>query len=260
MKNRKKHLSILLALAMAFVLLPAAAFADDALPVPVEEASIVWDGEAGTLTMPGTAGQEYVAIEYNDGELDWSEAVEPDENGSVQFTGIEKNCTYDIFTRIKGAEGAAMTLVYTYESGGSQEPDPAQEEGLQEPKWFSQFPEYPEEGDAETVAVSFAGNEAQQYTVCEKGKTPDWGREDPIVLPDENGTVAFGGLTPATAYTIYTRAAGTESPVVSADVVTMLCGSEAFCDAYEVGRVLTVTPVPANAKVTYQWCRQIATP
>ena len=178
MKNRKKHLSILLALAMAFVLLPAAAFADDALPVPVEESSIVWDSEAGTLTMPGTAGQEYVAIEYNDGELDWSEAVEPDENGSVQFTGIEKNCTYDIFTRIKGAEGAAMTLVYTYESGGSQEPDPAEEEGLQEPKWLSQMPEYPEEGDAKNVAVNFLGNEAQEYTICEKGETPDWGTDD----------------------------------------------------------------------------------
>ena len=260
MKNRKKHLSILLALAMAFVLLPAAAFADDALPVPVEESSIVWDSEAGTLTMPGTAGQEYVAIEYNDGELDWSEAVEPDENGSVQFTGIEKNCTYDIFTRIKGAEGAAMTLVYTYESGGSQEPDPAEEEGLQEPKWLSQMPEYPEEGDAKNVAVNFLGNEAQEYTICEKGETPDWGTDDPIVLPDENGTVAFGGLTPATAYTIYTRAAGTESPVVSSDVVTILCGSEAVCDAYEVGRVLTVTPVPADAKVSYQWCWQIVTP
>ena len=133
MKNRKKHLSILLVLAMALVLLPAAAFADDALPVPVEEASIVWDGEAGTLTKPGTAGQEYAAVEYNDGTLDWSKAIEPDAEGSVQFTGIEKNFTYDIFTRIKGAEGAAMTLYSAYDGSGSQEPDPAEGEGLEEP-------------------------------------------------------------------------------------------------------------------------------
>ena len=261
MKNKKKHLSILLALAMAFVLLPAAAFADDALPVPVEEASIVWDGEAGTLTMPGTSGQEYAAVEYNDGVLDWTQAIEPDAEGNVQFTGIMKNNTYDIFTRIKGAEGAAMTLFYTHESDGSQEPDPAEGEGLEEPKWFSQMPEYPEEGDAETVAVTFAGNAEQEYVICEKGETPDWAADgDAIVRPDEDGAVGFDGLTPATVYTIYTRTAGTESPVVSADVVTMLCGPEAVCDAYEVGRVLTVTPVPANAKVTYQWCRQIATP
>ncbi|MBQ1580044.1 MAG: hypothetical protein IIZ86_02815, partial [Firmicutes bacterium] len=194
MKNRKKHLSILLALALALAMLPLTVFAEDALPVPVEEASIVWDSEAGTLTMPGASGQEYAAIEYNDGVLDWTQAIEPDAEGNVQFTGIMKNNTYDIFTRIKGAEGAAMTLFYTHESDGSQEPDPAEGEGLEEPKWFSQVPEYPEEGDAETVTVSFAGNAEQEYVICEKGETPDWAADgDAIVRPDEDGAVGFDG-------------------------------------------------------------------
>ena len=259
MKNRKKHLTILLVLAMALAMLPMGVFAEDALPVPVEEQSFTWDAEACTLTMPGTSGQEYAIAEYDGGTLDWADAIEPDESGNVQFAGLQADSSYTVLTRIKGAEGAAMTIFFNYGSG-SAGPDPAESEGPEEPKWFSQFPEYPEEGDAETVAVSFSGNAEQEYLICEKDQTPDWTNTDAIVLPDENGTVAFGGLTPATVYTIYTRAAGTESPVVSADVVTMLCGSEAFCDAYEVGRVLTVTPVPADAKVSYQWCRQIATP
>lgn len=256
MKRKRKHLSWLLVLAMAFCLLPLGAFADDALPAPVEEQSITWDGEAGTLTMPAAAGQEYAIVEYEGGTLDWAEAIEPDENGNVQFTGLQA-VSYIVLTRIKGEEGAAMTVFFNY-GGGSVSPEPAETEGPQEPKWFSQFPEYPEEGDAETVAVSFSGNAEQEYTICEKGETPDWAKEN-IVLPEE-GSVTFTGLTPATVYTISTRMAGEESPVVSADVVTMLCGSEAVCDAYEVGRVLTVIPMPENAKVTYQWCRQIATP
>ncbi|MBP5749997.1 MAG: S-layer homology domain-containing protein [Firmicutes bacterium] len=259
MKNTKRHLSWLLVLAMAISLIPAAVFADDALPVPVEESSIVWDSEAGTLTMPGTAGQEYAIVEYDDGTLDWADAIEADETGSVQFSGIEKNCTYDIFTRVKGAEGAAMTLFSAF-SGDFLPFDPDPEEGLKEPQWFSQMPEYPEEGDAETIAVDFSGSADQEYAICEKGQEPDWNDPEKTAKPDEDGYVVFPGLTPATAYTISTRPAGQESPIVSADVVTILCGSMAICDAYEVGRTLTVTPTPENAKVTYEWCRQIATP
>ena len=91
MKTRKRVFSWLLTLAMAFCLLPAAAYADDALPVPVAESSIVWDSEAATLTMPGTAGQEYAAVEYEDGTLDWAEAIvdQPvDDPGSEPFDDV----------------------------------------------------------------------------------------------------------------------------------------------------------------------------
>lgn len=260
MKNNRRRSSWLLVLAMVFSLLPVTVFADDALPVPVPESAIVWDGDALTLTMPGTAGQEYAAVEYDDGTLDWADAIEPDESGSVQFTGLQDGSSYFIFTRIKGAEGAAMTLFFNFGGADWLSPEPSEGEGPAEPKWFSQAPEYPEEGDAETVAIDFSGSEGQEYVICEKGQDPDWEKEGAIVLPDEDGYVVFTGLTPATAYTVYTRMAGEEGPVVSGDVVTILCGSMAVCDAYEVGRVLTVTPSPENAKVTYQWCRQIETP
>lgn len=102
MKKRTKVLVWLLALVMMIALLPAAALAEGEEPVPAELLS--WSGN--TLTFGGVAGQEYAIAERN-GTLDWSTAVQPNEDGIVLFTDLLYATTYHVFTRLIGGDGRA---------------------------------------------------------------------------------------------------------------------------------------------------------
>ena len=116
-------------------------------------------------------------------------------------------------------------------------------------------------GSVEADALSFLGEEGQEYLILPAAAEPDdadWASAvEPTYDPDwEDWCVEFTGLTPATEYAVYTRPVG--SSITGARYDTATCPAEALeiiePEAYTVGATVSVTP---QAGLSYQWCREV---
>ena len=115
------------------------------------------------------------------------------------------------------------------------------------------------------TAIECSGWDGQEYLIMPQGEEPDesdWAAGAVSAYyddEDEDWYVRFEGLTPATAYEIYTRPLGAADNGAKSDpVVTKLSGDGLVVtgrdDELAVGTVLTVWSDPA---VDYQWFRGI---
>ena len=112
------------------------------------------------------------------------------------------------------------------------------------------------------IGLGVYGIAGQEYTIAEKGSTPDWSSAQKAERDDDS--INFYDLTPATWYTIYTRvaadAADPAAKTVSADKLTLLEGLGLTAQTL-IGSSVTVTPYPMNVTgLTYQWYRVTITP
>ena len=104
--------------------------------------------------------------------------------------------------------------------------------------------------------AQITGVDGQEYVVAPAGGEPDWSQ----AVEPKDGFVEFDDLTPATAYTFYTRIKAAEGSEAgdpkTLDLTTDLSGVMVYCneDDTVVGAVLTAEPEPADAQeLTYQW-------
>lgn len=96
----------------------------------------------------------------------------------------------------------------------------------------------------------FAIIEGQEYVIALKGEEPDWSVAREL---DEDGSLMYTGLTPATEYTVYARVKGTDGPAVTTDFVTGLLSIETRGEPH-VGESITIIPEPEDAQgLTWQW-------
>lgn len=101
-------------------------------------------------------------------------------------------------------------------------------------------------------SIRFSGVEGQEYTVVKKDAAPDWSE---VFLPDEEEMVSVTGLSPATRYDLYTRAAGTDSVGVKYTFSTDLKEGITLVDEPEELTAGTVLRVTSDPVVDYQWYR-----
>jgi hypothetical protein len=115
------------------------------------------------------------------------------------------------------------------------------------------------EGDAQPPELSMwsptdatvIGVDGQEYVIAPRYTEPDWTN----ALEPVDGFVTFEDLTPATAYTIFTRVKDGAGEPASTELTTDLSGIGAFAeDDYVVGAVIQGQIDPEDAKgLAYQW-------
>ena len=219
-------------------------------------------GEAKTtaLTTPLsslslTASEEYdpgsflfVAVEPEDAQgltYQWYyDSIATTEEGAEQhtFTPIEDADTFLYVVRAADAgQYLAVKVFLDEEEVGAMDSLGPVEEAPFTPKVVMSTP----------TSAGVAAMEGQEYTIAPKGDDPDWSKLAKV----EDGFASFEDLTPATAYTIFTRVEGGDGAVKTTDLTMSLAGLGVFSeDDYVPGAVFTLTTDPEDAQgLTYQW-------
>lgn len=220
--KRKRFLSVFLSLCMAVMCMAGLSVSACADETAVEKYTLYFDFNGG-----GSA--EYY-VEYGEKLADYIPEIA--QEGAV-FIGWDKEIPETM---------PAKDLTFTAQWM----------EGLTEPVIIWSMP----------TGLGVDGIAGQEYTIAEKGSTPDWSSAQKAESDDYS--INFYDLTPATWYTIYTRIAATDTTpageAVSIDKLTSLEGLSHTGQTL-IGSAVTVIPYPKDVEgLTYQWYRATITP